>query len=149
MFTGVCPHLYIPYCFMRGWRQSQCNVVGKHLPDLASTPRRTPGGQCRDSMRDPASSYGDQDLRAACKAGAGTPCGTRGPNSDSVHHHVSRSGFGGTCAILFRNSMPGPGASLGILASMRDSMRDPASSYGLWHSVRTPRQDLGLSLIHI
>ena len=85
----------------------------------------------------------DQELRAACKAGAGTPCGTRCPNRDSVRHHVSRSGFGGTYAILCRNSMPGPGASLGMLASMRDSMRDPASSYGLWDSVRTARQDPG------
>ena len=85
----------------------------------------------------------DQELRAACKAGAGTPCRTRCPNRDSVRHHVSRSGFGGTCAILCRSSMPGPGASLGILASMRDSMRDPASSYGLWDSVRTARQDPG------
>ena len=32
----------------------------------------------------------DQELRAACKAGAGTPCGTRSPNRDSVRHHVSR-----------------------------------------------------------
>ena len=85
----------------------------------------------------------DQELRSACKAGAGTRCGTRGPNRDSVRHHVSRSGFGCTCAILCRNSMPGPGASLGILASMRDSMWDPASSYGLWDSVRTARQDPG------
>ena len=85
----------------------------------------------------------DEELRAACKAGAGTRCGTRGPNRDSVRHHVSRSGFGCTCAILCRSSMPGPGASLGILASMRDSMCDLASSYVLRDSVRASLQDPG------
>ena len=85
----------------------------------------------------------DEELRAACKAGAGTRCGTRGPNRDSVRHHVSRSGFGCTCAIQCRNSMPGPGASLGILATMRDSMRDHVSSYGLWDSVRNSLPDPG------
>ena len=134
-------------------KHKQCIVVGKHLSDLASTPRRTPGGQCRDrndfevpiplrvvQTIDDALLISDTE---ACKAGAGTPCLTRCPNRDSVRHHVSRSGFGGTCAILCRSSMPGPGASLGILASMRDSMRDPASSHGLWDSVRTARQDPG------
>ena len=85
----------------------------------------------------------DEELRAACKAGAGTRCGTRGPNRDSVRHHVSRSGFGCTCAMQCRNSMPGPGASLGILATMRDSMRDHVSSYGLWDSVRPARREPG------
>ena len=150
---------------------------------FASPPRRTPGGQCRDSMRDPASSYvirnsvrparqelgpragpgvrngiqyginysmpelhagarglardrnfhagfnagpcffaRGQGFRADLAAGSGTPPGTRSPTRDPMRHHVSRSGFGGTCGILCRSSMSGPGASLRIETSMRDSM---------------------------
>ena len=108
----------------------------KNLPDLCIAASSNSWRQIQGYNAAPGVLVRDQELRSACKAGAGSPCGTQGPNRDSVHH-VSRLGFGCTCAILCRNSKPGPGASLGILTSMRDSMRAPASSYGLWDSVRT------------
>ena len=133
------------------WGVSLVHIIGiheavtmkKNLPDLCIAPSSNSWRPMQGFNAGPCFFVRNQELRAACKAGAGTRCGTRGPNRDSVRHHVSRSGFGGTCAILCRNSMPGPGASLGILATMRDSMRDHVSSYGLWDSVRTARRDPG------
>ena len=84
-----------------------------------------------------------QGFRADFTARSGTPPGTRSPTSDPMRHHVYRSGFGGTCGILCRRSISGPGASLGIVTSMRDSMWDPASSYVVRDSVRTSLPDPG------
>ena len=117
----------------------------KKLPDLCIAPSSNSWRPMQGFNVGPCFFVRDQELRAACKAGAVTPCGTRGPNRDSVRHHVSRSGFGGTCAILCRNSMPGPGASLGILTPMRDSIRAQASSYVVWNFVRPKMHDPGPS----
>ena len=97
----------------------------------------------RQAMRAPAFAYVIRNSVRPSMQELGPRAGSRVPNRDPMRHHVYRSGFGCTCGILCRSSMPGPGASLGIVTSMRDSMWDPASSYVVRDSVRTSLPDPG------
>ena len=97
----------------------------------------------RQAMRAPAFAYVIRNSVRHSMQELGPRAGSRVPNRDPMRHHVYRSGFGCTCGILCRSSMPGPGASLGIVTSMRDSMWDPASSYVVRDSERTSLPDPG------
>ena len=99
----------------------------------------------RQTMRAPAFAYVIRNSVRPPRQELGPRAGSRVANRDPMRHHVSRSGFGCTCGILCRSSMPGPGASLGILTPMRDSIRAQASSYVVWNSVRPKMHDPGPS----
>ena len=113
----------------------------KKLPDLCSDASSNSWRPIQGFNAGPCFFVRSQEIRAACKSWDPVP----DPESETGSNAASRISIG--IRRYMWHSMPelhaGPGASLGIVTSMRDSMRDPASSYGLWDSVRTASQDPG------
>ena len=99
----------------------------KKLPDLCSDASSNSWRPIQGFNAGPCFFVRSQEIRAACKSWDPVP----DPESETGSNAASRISIG--IRRYMWHSMPelhaGPGASLGIVTSMRDSMRDPASSH--------------------